>query len=508
MRRYVGFVVLVIVACVILLSAQVSNNVTVVGAVTLGDCTSFAAQTQIQDAGAPCGTGSGGIPSVTGTANQIDVANGTTTPVLSLDSAIILPGSLTVPTGASIAASGTGVITATAMAVGGLTGLGTGVGSALVVATNATGGLLTYSGAFGTPTSITLTNATGLPVSGLTGLGTGVATALGNALNATSGLVGFSGALGTPTSGTLTNATGLPIAGITGLGTGVATALGDAANASGGFVTSPVALTTLATQAGGTILGNFTGSSAVPVAGNLFVPNPQTTTYQATATDFATCKVITTASASFTITLLATAPAAGQCLWVIDYGTGQVTIAPNGNNINGSASNQTLNAGVSAAIMTAAFIVSNGTNYFEVNFGQTVAELSGHTFASPAAIGSSVPSTGAFTTLTGTTFNSTTNCSSSASPAVCGSAASGSVALPTGTNPTLVVNTSAVTANSQIMLTVDESLGTKLGVTCNTTLSTLLNPVVTARTGGTSFTFTIGAIIATNPACVSYTIIN
>lgn len=104
--------------------------------------------------------------------------------------------------------------------------------------------------------------------------------------------------------------------------------------------------------------------------------------------------------------------------------------------------------------------------------------------------------------------NTASNCSSSASPAVCGAAQAGSVALPTGTNPTLVVNTSIVTANSQIMLTVDESLGTKLAVTCNTTLSTLLNPVVTARTAGTSFTFTIGATIGTNPACVSYTVIN
>jgi hypothetical protein len=105
-------------------------------------------------------------------------------------------------------------------------------------------------------------------------------------------------------------------------------------------------------------------------------------------------------------------------------------------------------------------------------------------------------------------YTTGTNCSSSASPAVCTSAAAGSVALPTGTNPTLQVNTSAVTANSQIILTVDESLGTKLSVTCNTTLSTLLNPVVTARNPATSFTFTIGAIIATNPACVSYTITN
>ena len=105
-------------------------------------------------------------------------------------------------------------------------------------------------------------------------------------------------------------------------------------------------------------------------------------------------------------------------------------------------------------------------------------------------------------------YGTGTNCSSSGSPAICGNATAGSVALPTGTNPTLVVNTTAVTANSQILLNVDESLGTKLGVTCNTTLSTLPNPVVTARNAGTSFTFTVNATIAVNPACVSYLIIN
>lgn len=104
--------------------------------------------------------------------------------------------------------------------------------------------------------------------------------------------------------------------------------------------------------------------------------------------------------------------------------------------------------------------------------------------------------------------SSASNCSSSASPAVCGSAMAGSVALPTGTTPTLVVNTTAVTANSQILLNVDESLGTKLSVTCNTALATLLNPVVTARTAATSFTLTINATIVTNPVCISYLIIN
>ena len=58
--------------------------------------------------------GSGtGVSSVSGTANQVDVATGTTTPVISLDPAIILPGSLTVPTGSSILVSGSGTIAAT-----------------------------------------------------------------------------------------------------------------------------------------------------------------------------------------------------------------------------------------------------------------------------------------------------------------------------------------------------------------------------------------------------------
>jgi len=110
--------------------------------------------------------------------------------------------------------------------------------------------------------------------------------------------------------------------------------------------------------------------------------------------------------------------------------------------------------------------------------------------------------------LTAATYATASNCASAASPGVCGSAAAGSVAVPTGTNPTLVVDTSAVTANSQILLTVDESLGTRLSVTCNTTIGTLAPAVVTARSPGTSFTIEIGATVATNPACVSYRIEN
>jgi hypothetical protein len=68
----------------------------------------------------------------------------------------------------------------------------------------------------GTPSSGTLTSCTGLPVStGISGLGTGVATALAVNTGSAGAVVLFNGALGTPSSGTLTNATGLPVSGIT-----------------------------------------------------------------------------------------------------------------------------------------------------------------------------------------------------------------------------------------------------------------------------------------------------
>jgi hypothetical protein len=118
---------------------------------------------------------------------------------------------------------------------------------------------------------------------------------------------------------------------------------------------------------------------------------------------------------------------------------------------------------------------------------------------------------GPLTVIGGTTagvYYTNTNCSSSASPAVCGAAPGGSVVIAAAAT-TVTVNTTAVTANSQIILTRDNSLGTKLGVTCNTQSSLVLGtPYPTVRVAGTSFTIGLDVAPTTNPLCVGYLVVN
>lgn len=75
---------------------------------------------------------------------------------------------------AQVTVNGKGLVTAAANvtitpAVGSITGLGTGVATALALNIGSAGAPVTFNGAGGTPSSITLTNGTGLPTTGLTG---------------------------------------------------------------------------------------------------------------------------------------------------------------------------------------------------------------------------------------------------------------------------------------------------------------------------------------------------
>jgi hypothetical protein len=171
--------------------------------------------------------------------------NGTGDVVLNRSPTLVTPA-LGTPSGV-VLINGTGLPIST-----GVSGLGTGVATFLASPTSAnlrtavtdeTGsGLLVFATSpvlttpnLGTPSAVTLTNATGLPIAGITGLGTGVGTALAVNVGTSGAFVTNGGALGTPSSGTLTNATGLPIAsGVSGLGTGVATGLGITASSPGG----------------------------------------------------------------------------------------------------------------------------------------------------------------------------------------------------------------------------------------------------------------------------------
>jgi hypothetical protein len=104
----------------------------------------------------------------------------------------------------------------------------------------------------GTPQSGTLTSCTGLPIStGVSGLGTGIATALAVNTGSAGAPVLFNGALGTPTSGTVTNLTGTASININGT--------------VGATTPSTVAATTVTatgsiTTSGGTLETNRTGA--------------------------------------------------------------------------------------------------------------------------------------------------------------------------------------------------------------------------------------------------------
>jgi hypothetical protein len=96
---------------------------------------------------------------------------------------------------------------------------------------------------------------------------------------------------------------------------------------------------------------------------------------------------------------------------------------------------------------------------------------------------------------------------SGASPLQCGSAETGTVTIAAGAT-TVTVNDTQVTAHSTILITEQPGLGSQLTptVTGNTTAGRTYT--VTAQTEGVSFVVTASAAPVTNPAVISFRIVN
>jgi hypothetical protein len=107
-----------------------------------------------------------------------------------------------------------------------------------------------------------------------------------------------------------------------------------------------------------------------------------------------------------------------------------------------------------------------------------------------------------------TKYVSATNCqlggaSGTTSPAACGSAPTGMIAIP-ASQTTYTVNTTGITANSELFLQqVADNSGIPSSPTCNATAT---NPQIASRVAATSFTFSL----TTNAAitCYHYWLVN
>jgi hypothetical protein len=281
------------------------------------------------------------------------------------------------------------------------TGTAAGLSSTLAVASGGTGTALTLTGLVrGSASAMTAAELSG----DATTSGSNAVTVVkinGTSFAGTSGHVVSFGASNTPADSGIV-AANVVVASSPGAGlarfagstqTATSAELSGDATTSGSNAVTVVKVNNASVPASAFFAG--TNASSQIVSNQPFATNAQTTTYQVLAADFTGCKTIPVASGTFTITLVASTsqPASGQCVNVFNYGSGVVTIARSGQNINGAAANLTLNAG-SASAPTSANIVSDGTNYF--------ATIDQGTTGTVTSIATTAPITGGTITGTGT----------------------------------------------------------------------------------------------------------